>query len=121
MIRLFDMRLDKKFQLRKGLKEVYGFSDTIVSRILNETGFLGNALIGSLTEENLVRLANTAEGTYSYGGALRVSKMEILKQGLRRKEARFVRQSKGLPSRNQHTCTNGKSAKRLNRRRFKHA
>jgi len=118
VIRFFDIKVPSCDRLDLSLTKIHGIGSSIAAKLCRNTGILPGTPVGGLDEGHLNRLSDFLKD-YRYGGALNVYLRDNANNGLRSGEDRYLRQKRGLPSRGQRTRTNGKTAKRINSRRFK--
>jgi small subunit ribosomal protein S13 len=117
MIRFLGIKSKPSIRTDLAISQLYGLGKPHADKLCVHAGILPSAPISSLEEEDILKISNSLT-EHVYGGALRVRLRLQAVNGLKGSEERYVRQSRGLPSRGQRTQTNGKTAKRENRKRF---
>jgi small subunit ribosomal protein S13 len=117
MIKFYENRYPRDTRIDIALSSTYGFGKHTATSILQSLGILPSTPLYLLKEENFIAMASKVE-IHTYGISLKSKISTEAQEGYNLGIKRYVRQRKGLPSRGQRTCTNAKTAKRLNRKRF---
>jgi small subunit ribosomal protein S13 len=110
-------RVRRTDTVRSVLLGTYGLGPSKATRVCQATGILPTAIMGTLTDEQLMDLTSEVESTCPYGLALRTELQDAARERGTIHLQRWVRQMNGLPTRGQRTKTNASTARRLNRHR----
>ena len=105
----FDLPREKRVEI--GLTYVYGIGRTSAVKILEETGINPDTRVKDLTEDEIAKLRDAIDRSYTVEGDLRREVALNIKRLIEIGSYRGLRHRKGLPVRGQRTKTNARTRK----------
>ena len=111
MARLAGVDLPREKRVEIGLTYVYGIGRNSAIRILKETGINPDTRVKDLTEDEIAKLRDAIDQSYTVEGDLRREVALNIKRLTEIGSYRGIRHRKGLPVRGQRTKTNARTRK----------
>ena len=111
MARISGVNIPSGKRIEIALTYVYGIGSTRAKKICKEAALESNKRVNSLTEEELTRIRDIVEKSYTVEGDLRREISMNLKRLIDLGCYRGLRHRKGLPVRGQRTNTNARTRK----------
>ena len=111
MARISGVNIPLNKRVEIGLTYIYGIGRSSSNRILAELGIEPDRKVRDLTEEEVIRLRETIDGTYTVEGDLRRERSQNIKRLQEIGSYRGLRHRRGLPVHGQNTKTNARTRK----------
>lgn len=111
MARLAGVDIPRDKRVVIALTYIYGIGRTRSSEILATTGISPEVRVKDLTDDQLVSLRDTIEGTYKVEGDLRREVAADIRRKVEIGSYEGIRHRRGLPVRGQRTKTNARTRK----------
>ena len=111
MARIAGVDLPREKRVEIGLTYVYGIGRTSAVKILEETGINPDTRVKDLTEDEIAKLRDAIDRSYTVEGDLRREVALNIKRLIEIGSYRGLRHRKGLPVRGQRTKTNARTRK----------
>ena len=111
MARISGVDIPNAKRVEIGLTYIYGIGRTRSNEILKKTGINPDTRAKDLTEEEVAKLRDEIENSYTVEGDLRRNVAMNIKRMVEINCYRGIRHRKGLPVRGQRTKTNARTRK----------
>ena len=111
MARISGVNIPLNKRVEIGLTYIYGIGRSASNKILAELGIEPDRKVRDLTEEEVIRLRETIDGTYTVEGDLRRERSQNIKRLQEIGSYRGLRHRRGLPVHGQNTKTNARTRK----------
>lgn len=111
MARIVGIDLPRNKRVEIALTYIYGIGRPSSKQILVKTGVNPDTRVHALTDDEITRLRDAIEATYSVEGDLRRSVSQNIKRKMDIGCFQGLRHRKGLPVRGQRTKTNARTRK----------
>ena len=111
MARIAGVDLPREKRIEIGLTYIYGIGRTSATDILADTGINPDTRVKDLTDDEITKLRNAIEKTYTVEGDLRRDVSLNIKRLIEIGSYRGRRHKSGLPVRGQRTKTNARTRK----------
>ena len=111
MARIAGVDLPREKRVEIGLTYVYGIGKSSAVKILEETGINPDTRVKDLTEDEIAKLRDAIDRSYTVEGDLRREVALNIKRLIEIGSYRGLRHRKGLPVRGQRTKTNARTRK----------
>ena len=111
MARILGVDLPRDKRVEIGLTYIYGIGLTRAKKICEETGVNPNTRVRDLTEEEVVKLRDNIDASYTVEGDLRRETSQNIKRLMDIGCYRGIRHRIGLPVRGQSTKNNARTRK----------
>ena len=111
MARIAGVDLPREKRVEIGLTYVYGIGRTSAIKILKETGINPDTRVKDLTEDEIAKIREAIDHSYTVEGDLRREVALNIKRLTEIGSYRGIRHRKGLPVRGQRTKTNARTRK----------
>ena len=111
MARLAGVDLPREKRVEIGLTYIFGIGLTSSKKILEKTGINPDTRVKDLTDDDVAKLRDEIENSYTVEGDLRRDVALNIKRMVEINCYRGIRHRKGLPVRGQRTKTNARTRK----------
>jgi len=111
LARIAGVDLPREKRVEIGLTYIFGIGRTRSTEILNETGISPDTRVRDLTDEEITKLRDKIEKSYTVEGDLRRETALNIKRLVEIRCYRGLRHRMGLPVRGQRTKTNARTRK----------
>ena len=111
MARIAGVDIPREKRVEIGLTYIFGIGRTSANKILAETGINPDTRVKDLSEDDVAKIRELIDGSYTVEGDLRRNVAMDIKRMVEIGCYRGVRHRKGLPVRGQRTQTNARTRK----------
>jgi small subunit ribosomal protein S13 len=111
MARISGVNIPLNKRVEIGLTYIYGIGRSASNKVLAELGIEPDRKVRDLTEEEVIRLRETIDGTFTVEGDLRRERSQNIKRLQEIGSYRGLRHRRGLPVHGQNTKTNARTRK----------
>jgi small subunit ribosomal protein S13 len=111
MARISGVNIPLNKRVEIGLTYIYGIGRSSSNQILAQLGIEQDRKVRDLTEEEVIRLREVIDGTYTVEGDLRRERSQNIKRLQEIGSYRGLRHRRGLPVHGQNTKTNARTRK----------
>ncbi len=111
MARISGVNIPLNKRVEIGLTYIYGIGRSTSNKVLAELGIEPDRKVRDLTEEEVIRLRETIDGTCTVEGDLRRERSQNIKRLQEIGSYRGLRHRRGLPVHGQNTKTNARTRK----------
>ena len=111
MPRINGVDLPREKRVEIGLTYIYGIGRTSATKICEEAGVDPSTRVRDLTEDEVTKLRDVIDASYTVEGDLRRERRQIISRLMEIGCYRGLRHRKGLPVRGQRTHTNARTRK----------